>query len=242
MQPLTLALAQTHPRLGGIAHNVAVAAGTVTDLGRTGVDFCLFPELSLTGYDMGILGNPRVWLGPGDQRLEPLRSACQATGATAVVSAPYLTEDGQRWIAAITVTPDGSEVTVGKRYLHGQETRHFDPDSRPVSCLSVKGWQIALAVCYDAAVPTHAAEAAAAGADVYAVACLYTSEQRRRMDVHMAARAMDHGMFALAANLAGAGVGWTSCGESGIWSPDGARGDHLGATTGVLTAVLDHRP
>ena len=239
VKSLNIAVVQSEPRVRDVEHNAAEAAHLVTQLGQAGVEFCIFPELSLTGYDLGILEDPTVWIRSGDERLAALRSACRNTGMTAVVSAPFLTHDGRRWIAAIAVPADGNDIVQGKRHLHGHETEHFEADTRPLRCLPVKGWQIALAVCYDAAVPAHAIEAAAAGADLYAVPCLYTAAQRRRLDIHMAARAMDHNMHTVAANLAGSGAGWTSCGASGVWLPDGTQGDHLNNDEGILTTRLD---
>ncbi|MFC7646268.1 nitrilase-related carbon-nitrogen hydrolase [Streptosporangium lutulentum] len=84
----------------------------------------------------------------------------------------------------------------------------------------------------------HAEDAARRGADVYAGSVLYTLAETRRLDLHFAARAMDHRMFAVAANYAGTGPGWVSCGGSGAWHPDGTRLTQAATGPGLFTASL----
>ncbi|WP_067548404.1 carbon-nitrogen hydrolase family protein [Nocardia crassostreae] len=98
----------------------------------------------------------------------------------------------------------------------------FEPGGE-VGLVEVGGWRVGLAICYDAGVPGHAQEAAAAGAHVYLASSLYTMDEVRRIDLHLGARAMDNRMYAVAANHAGNGPGWESCGGSGVWHPDGRR-------------------
>lgn len=63
--------------------------------------------------------------------------------------------------------------------------------------------------------------------------------QERRLDLHSAARAMDHRMYAVVANLACAGPGWRSCGGSGVWHPDGRRLVEAGTGPEVVVMVLE---
>ena len=58
------------------------------------------------------------------------------------------------------------------------------------------------------------------------------------MDIHFAARAMDHRMFAVVANYAGTGPGWESCGGSGAWHPNGMRLNPAGNDPGLITMTL----
>lgn len=235
---LAVAVAQHAPVPGDVAENARRAATTVAEVADSGARLLLFPELSLTGYDLDRLGDPACWVTAEDPRLDVAREASRAHGVTTVVSAAWLGPDGDRLLAAVALSPDGTVEVVGKRYLHGPERDLFQPgvSARP---LVIDGWRIALSVCYDAAVPEHACEAAERGADVYAVSSLYTEGQERRLNVHAAARAMDHRMYALVANLAGSGPGWRSCGGSGIWHPDGRRLAQAGTDPQVVVGVLE---
>jgi predicted amidohydrolase len=232
---LVVAVAQHAPVPGDVAENARRAARTVAD--AADARLLLFPLLSLTGYDLDRFADPTCWVTSDDPRLDVVREASRAHGVTAVVSGAWLGPDGRRLLAAVALSPDGAVEVVGKHYLSRAEREVFEPGgSFPV--LEVDGWRVAPAVCYDAAAPEHALEVARRGVDVYAVSALYTEGQERRLDVHPAARAMDHRMYALVANLAGAGPGWRSCGGSGVWHPDGRPVARAGTGPQVVTARL----
>ncbi|WP_211363393.1 carbon-nitrogen hydrolase family protein [Saccharothrix saharensis] len=232
---LVVAVAQHAPVPGDVAENARRAAAAVAD--AAGADLLLFPLLSLTGYDLRRLAERASWATPDDPRLDVVREASRAHGVTTVVGAAWSAPDGRRLLASVALLPDGGVEVAGKQYLSRAERDLFEP-GEPAPPLDVRGWRVALAVCFDAAAPEHALEMARRGADVYAVSALYTDGQERRLDVHPAARAMDHRMYALVANLAGAGPGWRSCGGSGVWHPDGRRLVEAGTGPRVVTARL----
>ncbi|MCE6995194.1 carbon-nitrogen hydrolase family protein [Saccharothrix sp. S26] len=232
---LVVAVAQHAPVPGDVAENARRAAALVAE--AADADLLLFPLLSLTGYDLHRLAEPSAWTIPDDPRLDVVREASRAHGVTTVVGAAWAGPDG-RVLASVALSPDGGVEVVGKHHLSRAERELFEP-AGPAHPVDVRGWRVALAVCFDAAAPEHALEMARRGADVYAVSALYTEGQERRLDVHPAARALDHRMYALVANLAGAGPGWRSCGGSGVWHPDGRRVAAAGAGAQVVTARLE---
>jgi predicted amidohydrolase len=204
-----------------------------------GAKLLMLPQLSLVGYDLELFTDPSAWVTADDPRLDVVRQASEKCGVTAVVGAAYRGSDNTAWIASLAIRPDGRIQVYGKQNLHGVERDLFQPGDK-IQLLDIDGWRVALAICYDAAVPTHAAEAAGQGAEIYAVSALYTQEETRRIDVHSAARAMDHRMYSVVANFAGRGPGWESCGGSGTWHPDGTRLSQAGTDSGVFTMALAH--
>ncbi|MFI6598653.1 carbon-nitrogen hydrolase family protein [Nonomuraea sp. NPDC050536] len=236
-ETLIVALAQISPEPGDVAANARAAAGSIPVAAGSGAKLLMFPELSLVGYDLDLFDDPATWVTEDDPRLDVVRQAAHDCGVTAVVGAAYRQADGAAWIASLAVRPDGSIHAYGKRNLHGRERDLFQPGG-PGRLLDVDGWQVALAICYDAGVPAHAEDAARRGAEVYAGSVLYTLAETRRLDIHFAARAMDHRMFAIAANYAGTGPGWVSCGGSGAWHPDGTRLTQAATGPGLFTATL----
>ncbi|MCD0449704.1 carbon-nitrogen hydrolase family protein [Actinocorallia sp. API 0066] len=243
METLRVGAAQVPSAPGDVRRNARTAAEVVRRAGELGVRLVVFPELSLIGYDLAAVRDRENVVTADDVRLDVLRDTARAAGVTAVVGAACRREGGAVWIAALAACPDGQVHVHGKRYLHGPERDLFQPGGEGV-VLNVDGWKVALAVCYDAGVPDHAAEAARRGAEVYAGSVLYDTGEARRFDVHFAARAMDHRMYAVAANYpcgeAGLGAGWASCGASGVWHPDGRRIHRAGADSGLLLADLAH--
>jgi predicted amidohydrolase len=252
--PLTVSAVQYEALDGGIDANVPEHVRLIEDADSHGARLVVFPELSLTGYDLRLLrhGNQRgddqrggdQWVTAGDHRLDPIREICRRTGITAVVGAPFRERDGTPRLASLAVHPNGMEEAGFKAHLHGDEQSLFEAGpgyqarQEPLQ-LDVDGWKIALAICFDAAHPAHSGAAAASGAHVYAVSALYTQEEGHRLGLHLGARAMDNRMYGVLANLGGRTALGPSCGLSGFWGPDGLSMQSAGGTgTEVVTAVL----
>ncbi|MEV7794144.1 carbon-nitrogen hydrolase family protein [Streptomyces sp. NPDC087512] len=233
-EPLTVAVAQPRCADLDVAANAASHAGAVL---RASARLVVFPELSLTGYD---LAAPTV--ATDDPRLAPLIDACRDTGAMALAGAPVRGADGREYIATLSVTGEGAAMVYAKMHLHGDETLHFTPGDKP-AVLEIDGWRMGLAVCRDAAVPQHAAETAALGIDAYVASTLYGAglEQSARRDGHMKERAMTHAAWVVLSTVAGpSGEYRETSGGSGVWSPDGALAAQAGREPGaVVTAILE---
>jgi predicted amidohydrolase len=236
-ETLIVAAAQTSSQPGDVRANARAAAASLAVAADAGAGLVVFPELSLVGYDLDLFADPAAWVTKDDPRLDVVREAARDLQVTAVVGGAYRETGAAGWIASLAALPDGELHVHGKRNLHGRERDLFEPGG-PGRLLDVGGWRVALAICYDAGVPGHAADAARQGAEVYAGSVLYTMAETRRLDLHFAARAMDHRMFAVAANHAGTGSGWVSCGGSGAWHPDGTRLTQAATGPGLVTTAL----
>ncbi|MGN6031151.1 MAG: carbon-nitrogen hydrolase family protein [Thermomicrobiales bacterium] len=222
---LVVAAAQMESAFGDVAGNVATTVRMIREAAAAGVRLVVFPELSTIGYDLDQLADDRLWLTPDDPRLAPVAEACRETGVTAVIVAAWRdpSASGAGRIASFVYHPDGTAQVVAKMHVHASEDAWFQSAPYPPQPLDIDGWKVALAVCFDAANPTHALAACEAGADLYACSAMYDVSEIRRLDLHFGARAMDHRMVSLLANCTGAGKGWGSCGLSGTWGPDGER-------------------
>ena len=238
--PLTLSAIQYQALDGGLAANVPEHIRLIEDAESHGARLVIFPELSLLGYELDLLADPGQWVDAADNRLDGIREICRRTGITAVVGAAFKEPDGTPRLASLAVHPTGRLEAGFKVRLHGPEQRLFAAGTH-ATVLDLDGWKIALAICFDAAHPDHARDAAAAGADIYAVSALYTAGEERRLALHLGARAMDNRMFTVLANLGGSTPSGPSCGLSGFWGPDGLMiRQAAGTGTEVLTATLQH--
>ncbi|KUN81141.1 hypothetical protein AQJ66_24575 [Streptomyces bungoensis] len=224
--PLAVAVVQPVWAGADVLANARVHAEAIEQVGARLV---VFPELSLTGYDLDAPS-----LTADDRRLLVIANACRAVGSVALVGAPVRDADGREHIATLAVTGDGVIVAYRKMWLHGAETDRFTPGEETV-VFPVDGWRLGLAICYDAAVPQHAADTTALGVDAYVASTVYGPDPGSwsRRDSHMSERAGTHDVWGVLATAAGpsGSFSWTS-GGSGIWAPNGEVATQAGSLPG----------
>ncbi|NBW50738.1 MAG: carbon-nitrogen hydrolase family protein [Betaproteobacteria bacterium] len=216
----TLAAAQSTSVPLDVEANVQTHLRFVEAAALHGVQWRVFPELSLTGY--GLAAMPDLVLHPEHALLAPLREAAQRTGMAITVGAPVNSGSALPFIGAITLRPDGQHSVYAKHHLHGSETRFTTAGSAPVGQQEWGGQQIASAICADTNYPSHAAQAAAAGARIYAAGILTSAKGYTAEAPLWAGYAREHVMTVLIANHGGPAGGYVSAGRSGIWGSDGA--------------------
>jgi predicted amidohydrolase len=98
MRRRVLALAQIAPVLGDLAQNLALHEVKIAESKAAGADLVIFPELSLTGYQLQDLA-PEVAMRRTDPRLDSL-ARLTSGGPSAVVSFVESTDDHRLFAAA----------------------------------------------------------------------------------------------------------------------------------------------
>ena len=230
--PLTIAVAQPACVPYDVAANAATHAAIVRSAGARVV---IFPELSLTGYE---LDAPP--LAAEDPRLAPIVAACAATGSLALVGAPVGGDAGRAHIGMVAIDASGARIAYRKMFLGGTEARRFSPGLRP-AVLGVDGWRLGLAICKDTGVARHAAETAALGIDAYVAGALESAEDAAVPEERARRVAAEHHVWVATASFAGStGGGYTeAAGGSGVWDPNGIAVARAGEETGeVVRATL----
>jgi predicted amidohydrolase len=227
--PLTIAAAQPVCVSHDVAANALVHAETIR---ATDARVVVFPELSLTGYE---LDAPAMTVD--DPRLESIVAACAEMGAVALVGAPLVGVDGAEgpFIAMFAIDGDGVTVAYRKIWLGSTETERFMPGREP-AVIEVDGWRLGLAICKDTGIPQHAADTAAQGIDAYVAGSVKTVAEGALQDVRAQRVATRHGIWVVVASGAGPlGGGYDpAAGRSGIWAPGGARVSQVGAEPGAV--------
>ena len=161
--PLSIAVAQPPCVTGDLTANAEAHALTVLAARSRLV---VFPELSLTGYDLeapavavddpALAANVDAW-----GTLNTI-----ALGGTPVDAPPDDGAVGGRSIAILLIDAHGARVVYRKQHLGSAEAEHFTPGPRPV-VLELDGWRVGLGVCRDTGVDDHVKELANAGIDLY---------------------------------------------------------------------------
>jgi predicted amidohydrolase len=208
---MLIAAAQPLSESHDIADNAERHAAAVRAAGARVV---VFPELSLTGYELGA-----DVVAPDDPRLAPLVAACGETGTIALAGAPVAGDH----IAMLAIDGDGARVAYRKVYVGGDEPSRFAPGPGPVR-LDVDGVRLGLAICKDTGAEQHAADTAALGIDAYVAGIVHHLDEGDEHVERALRVARDHGVFVVIASMANptGGPFDRTAGRSGIWARDGA--------------------
>jgi predicted amidohydrolase len=225
-----MAAAQTVPVACDVAANARQHLQLVEAAALEGVTLLVFPELSLTGYELAAA--PALAFEAEDVRLRPLLAAAKEHGMTLVVGAPVRSESGLH-IAAFVIEPAGTVQLYTKHHLGA-----FRPDDNPGGSVPpaeatfftpgvanpIVTWcdqRLALSICADSTHPAHPQRAAELGAVLYA-SCQFA------IPLHMAFKmarlkeaARRHALTVIFANYGGVSGGLSSGGGSCIRAPDG---------------------
>ncbi|NUT34303.1 MAG: carbon-nitrogen hydrolase family protein [Hamadaea sp.] len=228
-RPLSLALAQPPCTPRDPAAN---AEGHAAMIRAAGARVVVFPELSLTGYELD--ADP---VDPADPRLAPLVAAARDADAIALVGAPVAGAAGKH-IGVLEVTGDGVRVAYRKMFLGGAEPQHCVPGVVP-AVLAVDGWRLGLAVCKDTGVPEHSAATAALEIDAYVAGVLDAPHELRIQEERAARITRDHRVWVALASFAGStGGGYDeAAGCSRAWGPNGDLVAQAGPEVGAILPV-----
>lgn len=202
-----------------------------------GAGLVVFPELTLTGYEMAALAaDPELWTAPDDPRLDPVRAA----GVATAVNVALPTGSGRPAIATLVHDADGAHVTTyEKQHLFRHEQDVFRPGDRD-GRFDLGGIRFSLGICYDNHFPELSARGASDGCRVHLASSLYGTGDglRERATVHPGI-AKEHGLYVVLANHVGPAGPWTGCGGAAVWGPGGvllAEADDR--TPSVVTAEI----
>jgi predicted amidohydrolase len=231
-EPLTIAVAQPVCHPGDVAANAQAHADAIR---AAGARLVVFPELSLTGYE---LDEPVV--SPDDARLALIVDACRETGSVALVGAPVDgSPDGDN-IAMLAVDGTGARVAYRKIWLGTTETARFTAGTEP-AVLELDGWRLGLAICKDAGIPQHWSDTAALGIDAYVAGSVKAVDEGEIQHERARRVATEHGIWVAVASGAGSNGGEydPAAGRSGIWAADGSVVAQAGPEPGeVVRATL----
>lgn len=226
-EPLTIAVAQPVCHSGDVAANARAHAGAIR---AAGARLVVFPELSVTGYELDAPAVP-----PEDPRLSPIVDACLETGSVALVGAPVDGGRGKDSIAMLAVDGTGARVAYRKMWLGSTESGRFAAGPEP-AVLELDGWRLGLAICKDAGVPQHWADTAALGIDAYLAGSVKAVDEGELQDERARRVATEYGVWVAVASGAGShGGGYEpAAGRSGIWAADGSVVGQAGSDPGEM--------
>lgn len=248
MSSFTLAAAQSCAVPCDVDANIRQHLQLVQAAARHGVQWLVFPELSLTGYELPHLPSLAAQITPAT--LQPLQDAARQWGMAITVGLPVQQPGLDKpCIAALTLHPQDSPSLYCKQHLHGSEQQYasaspdaHQPHVQVLGSASSPPLHIASAICFDSNQRAHAQAAAEAGAQVYAAGVLVSPNGYTPDSALWQQAAQRHNMCVLIANHGAASGPYASAGRSACWGPDGTllgEVPGLGAALLVLTVAAD---
>ncbi|MFI8105779.1 carbon-nitrogen hydrolase family protein [Streptomyces sp. NPDC086023] len=217
---MKIAAAQLGCVPGDVTANVRRLVSLAAAARDEGAELVVFPELALTGYELGALAaDPALWVTPDDPRLDPLRGV----GAAVVVNCALRNGGSRPALASLVYGADGEPVTsYAKQHLYEQERDVFEAGDRD-GRFELGGIGFALATCFDNHFEDLTGRGAADGCRVHLASSLYGTGggAQERATVYPGI-ARSTGMYVVLANHVGPAGPWTGCGGSGVWAPGGA--------------------
>lgn len=226
MRASSLVVAAAQPRCH--ARDVATNAAEHAAVVRTAhARIVVFPELSLTGYEVDA---PSVAVD--DQALAPIVEACAETNSIALVGAPIV-EQGLAHIAMVAVDGAGAAVAYRKTWLSADEAPYFHAGDGP-TMITVDGWRLGLGICKDTGAAQHIAGVAALDVHAYLAGLVHHPEELPEQEARayvIARTCRAYVLFASFAGETGHGYGETA-GSSAIYAPDGVAVARTGSQVG----------
>lgn len=230
---LTVAAAQPVITAGDVRGNAERHAEAIR---RAEARVVVFPELSLTGYE---LAADAVALD--DPALAVISAACAETGTVALVGAPIVDDRGRAAIAILRVDGAGTSVAYRKTWLGEAEAGRFAPGDGPTA-IEIDGWRLGLGVCKDTGAAQHTVGTAALGVDAYLAGLVHRADELAEQEARGVVIARTCRAYVVFASFAGpTGDGYeTTAGHSTVWSADGRAIGRAGADPGgIARATLD---
>jgi len=182
-----------------------------------GANLLVFPELSLTGYELDLASG--LQLNADDPRMGPLRNAAESNNMHILVGGPMASGMDKPFLGAFLLSPEAS-IGYAKIHVHGSEQEYF-ASGREGCIVPIAGVLTAIAICADTSHPSHAADAARQDAELYVASVMKTGAEYQTHADRLQQYASRHRMAVLTANYAGSTGGSDSAGRSAIWDEHG---------------------
>ncbi len=249
----SIAVAQTCPVKGDVLSNLDEHVQLARLAANEGAAVVLFPELSLTGYELADAAN--LAFSESDPRLGPLLDVAVSHGMVLVVGAPVRIGSSFH-IGAFILFPNQTIELYTKHYLGAfppsaicdscdgivppAEATSFQPgDHDPL--IHFGGNIAAVAICADIGRPAHAQRASNRNADTYLASMFVIPSDFEGVVSKLSHYAVQHRMMTAFANFGGPSGGLRSAGRSAIWSETGELLVQL-ETNGPGVAVVTETP
>lgn len=237
---VTISLAQVPVTRGDFGANLECHLKMIEQSSEYNADVVVFPELSLTGYELDLAAQSAFSLEPSN--FKALSNASVDNEIIVIAGCPLtICNSSKPTIGAVICFPNGEVQFYSKQYLHDGEDQYCSFGSTDYF-FYVNGYQVALAICADFTKREHSQEAKKLGADIYVVSALISDQGFVTDSKILSAIASEHRFPVLLSNHISVTGGWATCGKSTVWNTRGENvmGDMLEESGLVLCTIAGH--
>ena len=235
---MEISVAQVDASLAGTENRFRRLEMQARQAAQKGVDLMVFPELFLSGYNVGeaLHRCAEAQDGPSAQRASSL-----AKELGLAIAYGYPERDGDTVYNSFIFIDDHGQTLANHRKTVlpiGIEPDWFATGTG-FSLFRFGGAKIALVICYECEFPEIVRSLALDGADIVLVATAGGKDWEQVPTFVVPSRAYENGLFMVYANYCGAENGHGFCGLSCIIDPSGADLARAGKAEEVVSADLD---
>ena len=214
---MKICVAQTRPFKGDMQANLSSHLRLIHRAADHSADMIIFPELSMTGYEPGLV--EELASLPNDDRFDQFQTISEAKNITIGIGVPTRHNPGI-FISLLIFQPGQNRQIYSKKYLHEDETPYFTPGPE-FGGLNGRFAEITFAICYEISVSVHPEKAAAEGARIYIASVAKSVIGTKTALKKLSEIAKKHRMTVLMANYVGYCDDFSCGGKSSVWNDRG---------------------
>jgi 5-aminopentanamidase len=237
---MRIAIYQGEGHPAGVAENLEVIRRSALSAAGRKADLIIFPELFLTGYNIGEaahrLAEPPD--GPSCQK-----AAAIARKADIALLYGYSEKsEATVYNSALLIDRRGRlRANYRKTHLYGNYEKKFFHPGDSLIIAELEGLNIGILICYDVEFPEAVRALAYAGADFIAVPTALMVDYCRIAEKVVPARAYESEIYVAYVNRCGSEGDIIYCGRSCLIGPDGRDILRAGLTEELLLADIDKK-
>ena len=235
---MRIAISQTPSQHGHIEASLAVMRQTAAAALAQGAGLVIFPEMFLTGYNVGeaVFKLAEPVAGPSSQKAAAI---ARKAGVALLYGYPERSGDAV-YNSALLLDRNGRPLAnYRKAHLYGGEEKKLFAAGDSLAIAELDDLNVGILICYDVEFPEAVQALALAGAQLIAVPTALMEPFGLVARTVVPTRAYESQVYVACASLCGKEKNLTYCGLSSIVGPDGHELARAGKDEELLVADID---
>jgi predicted amidohydrolase len=235
---MKIAICQTAGTPGRVEKNLGQMKPSAAEAARAGADLLIFPEMYLSGYNIGS-DLEQFAEEPGGPASRTAAGIARESRIALLYGYPEKSPGGVFNSALLINNRGEMQANCRKTHLYGTDEKEQFLLGNELVITELNGIHIGLLICYDVEFPEAVRTLTLAGADLIAVPTALMKPFCRIIDIVIAARAYENQVYVAYANRCGREGDMAYCGRSTVAGPDGLITAQAGTGAGMLFAEID---